>query len=87
MSLRNGTGSRCGRHRRWRRGDRQLKLVDAGDLYLSWRWEHEPAAPRVQIIPRELVQDVLDEWAAAVPSPLPVNPRGRRCGAHSPADR
>lgn len=55
----------------------QLKLVDAGDLYLSWRWEHEPADPRVQIIPRELVQDVLDEWAAAVPSPLPGEPAGQ----------
>lgn len=55
----------------------QLKLVDADDLYLSWRWEHEPADPRVQIIPRELVQDVLDEWAAAVPSPLPGEPAGQ----------
>lgn len=55
----------------------QLKLVDAGDLYLSWRWEHEPATPRVQIIPRELVQDVLAEWAAAIPSPLPGEPTGQ----------
>ncbi|MEU4443436.1 CHAT domain-containing protein [Actinosynnema sp. NPDC050801] len=49
----------------------QLKLVDAGDLYVSWRWEHEPAEPRVVVVPRELVQGTLDEWAAAVPSPLP----------------
>ncbi|WP_447006957.1 CHAT domain-containing protein [Saccharothrix isguenensis] len=49
----------------------QLKLVDAGDLYLSWRWEHEPDRPRVQLVPRENLQGVLDEWAAAVPSPLP----------------
>ena len=65
----------------------QLKLVDAGDLYLSWRWEHEPATPRVQIIPHELVQDVLDEWAAAVPSPLPGEPAGqalRRALAYGP---
>lgn len=52
----------------------QLKLVDAGEVYLSWRWEHEPATPRVQIIPRELVHGVLAEWAAAVPSPLPGEP-------------
>ncbi|QQQ78509.1 CHAT domain-containing protein [Saccharothrix sp. 6-C] len=49
----------------------QLKLVDAGDLYVSWRWEHEPAEPRVIAVPRDLVQGTLDEWAAAVPSPLP----------------
>jgi hypothetical protein len=49
----------------------QLKLVDAGDLYVSWRWEHEPAEPRVIAVPRDLVQPTLDEWAAAVPSPLP----------------
>ncbi|WP_158843685.1 CHAT domain-containing protein [Saccharothrix deserti] len=49
----------------------QLKFVDAGDLYLSWRWEHEPDRPRAQVVPRELLQPVLDEWAAAVPSPLP----------------
>lgn len=55
----------------------QLKLVDAGDLYFSWRWEHEPAAPRAQVIHRELVQGVLDEWAAAVPSPLPGEDAGQ----------
>jgi hypothetical protein len=55
----------------------QLKLVDAGDLYQSWRWEHEPEAPRAQVTPRELVQGVLDELAAAVPSPLPGEPAGQ----------
>jgi hypothetical protein len=54
----------------------QLKLVDAGDLYFSWRWEHEPAEPRVQVISRDLVQGVLDELTAAVPSPLPGEDAG-----------
>ncbi|MGM1058344.1 CHAT domain-containing protein [Saccharothrix sp. Mg75] len=49
----------------------QLKYVDADDLYLSWRWEHLPAEPRVLVLPRERVAGVLAEWAAAVPSPLP----------------
>ncbi|MDU0288592.1 CHAT domain-containing protein [Saccharothrix longispora] len=49
----------------------QLKLVDADDLYVSWRWEHLPAEPRVLVLPRERVAGVLAEWAAAVPSPLP----------------
>ncbi|MBN6033646.1 CHAT domain-containing protein [Amycolatopsis sp. 195334CR] len=55
----------------------QLKLVDAGDLYYSWRWEHQPDEPRVIVVPRELVQGVLDEWAAAVPSPLPGENAGQ----------
>jgi hypothetical protein len=55
----------------------QLKLVDAGDLYLSWRWEHEPDRPRVRILPRARVEGVLAEWAAAVPSPLPGEHAGR----------
>ncbi|MEU5692855.1 CHAT domain-containing protein [Actinosynnema sp. NPDC020468] len=49
----------------------QLKLVDAGDLYLSWRWEHDPTRPRALVLPRELVADAVARWAAAVPSPLP----------------
>ena len=65
----------------------QLKLVDAGDLYFSWRWEHDPTAPRAQVVHRELVQGVLDEWAAAVPSPLPGEDVGqalRRSLTHGP---
>lgn len=65
----------------------QLKLVDAGDLYYSWRWEHQPDEPRVIVVPRELVQGVLDEWAAAVPSPLPGENAGqalRRSLTHGP---
>ncbi|WP_026422634.1 CHAT domain-containing protein [Actinokineospora inagensis] len=49
----------------------QLTLVDAGDLYLSWRWEHALDQPRALVLPRDLVQSVLDELAAATPSPLP----------------
>ncbi|GLZ37796.1 CHAT domain-containing protein [Actinokineospora sp. NBRC 105648] len=49
----------------------QLKFVDAGDLYVSWRWEHALDQPRVLILPRALVQDALDELAHALPSPLP----------------
>lgn len=49
----------------------QLKFVDAGDLYASWRWEHDPHQPRAVRFPRALVQDALDDWSRAVPSPLP----------------
>ena len=49
----------------------QLKFVDAGDLYLSWRWEHALDEPRAMALPRDLVQGPLDELARAVPTPLP----------------
>jgi hypothetical protein len=65
----------------------QIKFVDAGDLYLSWRWEHAPAEPQVQILRRERVQGLLDEWASAVPSPLPGEDAGqalRRALTHGP---
>lgn len=46
----------------------QLKFVDAGDLYLAWRWEHDPGQPRAIAMPRERVQPVLDELDDAIPS-------------------
>lgn len=49
----------------------QLKLVDAGDLYASWRWEDRLDQPRVVRVPRALVREALDDLARAVPSPLP----------------
>ncbi|MBW4717967.1 CHAT domain-containing protein [Saccharothrix obliqua] len=49
----------------------QVKLVDAGDLYVSWRWEHALDQPRVLAVPRDLVRGALAEWARAVPTPLP----------------
>jgi len=47
----------------------QLKFVDAGELYLTWRWEHAPEQPRALGIPRDLAGPVLEELEAAVPSP------------------
>lgn len=49
----------------------QVKFVDAGQLYVSWRWEHAPDQARVLVLPRTLVQGALDALAQAVPSPLP----------------
>lgn len=47
----------------------QLKYVDAGHLYLTWRWEDAPGEPRVAVVdPAGLP---LAELAAALPSPLP----------------
>lgn len=47
----------------------QLKFVDAGELYVLWRWEHAVDEPRVVALPREAVQPLIDELDAAVPSP------------------
>ncbi|MFB9908501.1 CHAT domain-containing protein [Allokutzneria oryzae] len=49
----------------------QLKFVDAGDLYLSWRWEHAPTEPRALRVPRDLVRAPLEDLSQALPSPLP----------------
>ncbi|RIQ29612.1 CHAT domain-containing protein [Jiangella rhizosphaerae] len=49
----------------------QVKLVDAGDLYVSWRWEHAPGDPRVTLVERKQLQPALDDLARALPSPLP----------------
>ncbi|SDT30721.1 CHAT domain-containing protein [Jiangella sp. DSM 45060] len=49
----------------------QVKFVDAGDLYVTWRWEHAPGEPRVTALERSRVQPALDDLARALPSPLP----------------
>ena len=49
----------------------QLKYVDAGALYVTWRWEHALATPGVFVLPRDSVHGPLTELAAALPSPLP----------------
>lgn len=48
----------------------QLKIVDAGDLFYSWRWEHALDQPRAIQVPRSLVSESLAALAAALPSPL-----------------
>lgn len=49
----------------------QLKLVDTDHLFYSWRWEHEPGAIQNIMVPGDTVWPVLDELAAALPTPLP----------------
>jgi hypothetical protein len=52
----------------------QLKLVDAGELYYGWRWEHLPDQPRALVTPRAHVHDTLERLTAALPTPLPGEP-------------
>ncbi|MCK2258286.1 CHAT domain-containing protein [Crossiella sp. S99.1] len=49
----------------------QVTYVDAGELYISWRWEHDPEHPRALILPRDRVGPPLAELAAALPTPRP----------------
>ncbi|ONI89297.1 hypothetical protein ALI144C_04915 [Actinosynnema sp. ALI-1.44] len=49
----------------------QVTYVDAGDLYVSWRWEHDPDNPRVLILPRDRVAPPLAALADALPTPHP----------------
>ena len=48
----------------------QVKLVDAGELYVGWRWEHRLADTRAVVLPRAQVQPLLDELAMALPTPF-----------------
>lgn len=48
----------------------QLKIVDAGDLYFSWRWEHQLGTMRAYVVPHILVEEALWELALALPTPL-----------------
>jgi hypothetical protein len=49
----------------------QLKLVDTDHLFYSWRWEHKPGAIQNIMVFGETVRPVLNELAAALPTPLP----------------
>lgn len=49
----------------------QVTYVDAGDLYVSWRWENDPENPQVLILPRDRVGPPLAALAEALPTPLP----------------
>ncbi|GAA2143812.1 CHAT domain-containing protein [Glycomyces algeriensis] len=49
----------------------QLKLVDTDHLFYTWRWEHELGAVQNIMVPGETVWPILDDLAAALPTPLP----------------
>ncbi|MEU5157600.1 CHAT domain-containing protein [Glycomyces sp. NPDC021274] len=49
----------------------QLKVIDTDHLFYTWRWEHELGAIQNIVVPGETVRPVLDELAAALPTPLP----------------
>ncbi|MFD5175540.1 CHAT domain-containing protein [Nocardia sp. NPDC058379] len=46
-----------------------IRMADAGDVYVSWRWHDDTAARGVGILPRDQVREVLELLADAVPDP------------------
>lgn len=46
-----------------------LRMADAGDLYLTWRWIDSDAAPGVGLIPEVQVEAAVARFAAALPAP------------------
>lgn len=48
----------------------RLRLVDAGDLYVSWVWQHQPHAPRTSVLPRAAVAPALERLQRALPTPI-----------------
>ncbi|APE37758.1 hypothetical protein BOX37_31760 [Nocardia mangyaensis] len=46
-----------------------IRMADAGDVYVSWRWVGETAARGVAVLPRDQVRVVLRRLADAVPDP------------------
>ncbi|APU15703.1 MULTISPECIES: CHAT domain-containing protein [Actinoalloteichus] len=44
-----------------------LRMADAGDLYLSWRWTHDLDRPGASRVPEEQLRVALDALTAALP--------------------
>ncbi|MFC6011477.1 CHAT domain-containing protein [Nocardia lasii] len=48
-------------------------MADAGDVYVSWRWDDDALARGVAVLPRDQVREVLQVLAEAVPNPSRPN--------------
>ncbi|GGK53504.1 CHAT domain-containing protein [Nocardia camponoti] len=46
-----------------------VRMADAGDVYVSWRWVDEEHARGVAVLPRDDVTGVLRQLASALPNP------------------
>ncbi|MTE12460.1 CHAT domain-containing protein [Nocardia aurantiaca] len=46
-----------------------IRMADAGDLYLTWRWADESAPGGVGVVPEEQVEAAMRRFAAALPAP------------------
>ncbi|WP_051179831.1 hypothetical protein [Nocardia concava] len=46
-----------------------VRMADAGDLYLTWRWADDSAPGGVGVVPEEQVVAAMSRFAAALPAP------------------
>ena len=46
-----------------------LRMADAGDLFMSWRWEDDIAAPGVAAVPAGPVEEAVARLTRALPDP------------------
>lgn len=46
-----------------------VRMADAGDLYLSWRWDGDAGPPGVAVLPGAAIDAVVGELGAALPDP------------------
>ncbi|MEV6069078.1 hypothetical protein AB0L82_21225 [Nocardia sp. NPDC052001] len=45
-----------------------VRMADAGDLFISWRWENDGGAPGIGVVPEEQVVAAVRRFAAALPT-------------------
>ncbi|WP_329064080.1 CHAT domain-containing protein [Streptomyces sp. NBC_01429] len=58
-----------------------VRMADAGDLYISWRWTHDLAATGVGRVPRDQLDRALAALGAALPGPSPALGQALTTGA------
>ncbi|MEU1427424.1 hypothetical protein ABZ412_10155 [Nocardia sp. NPDC005746] len=46
-----------------------VRMADAGDLFLTWRWTDDSAPAGVGVVPEEQVEAAMSRFAAALPAP------------------
>lgn len=46
-----------------------VRMADAGDLYLTWRWTDDSAPAGVGVVPEDQVEAAMSRFAAALPAP------------------
>ncbi|MEU4316017.1 CHAT domain-containing protein [Nocardia sp. NPDC024068] len=46
-----------------------VRMADAGDLYVSWRWDGDSAPPGIAVLPGAGIDAVVRDLAAALPDP------------------
>ncbi|WP_157574474.1 hypothetical protein [Nocardia jejuensis] len=50
-----------------------VRMADAGDLYVTWRWEDGSAEGGVGVVPEEQVREAVRRFSEALPAPGMVN--------------